>query len=195
MSRSAASVMIFPRPFHVLANAKPYRTGRHLSPARGPARPFSSCRSTSIILIARRSGVSFWRRRVRARCAPWPYSAPRICMNAQRLARRLPVGESVVEAILDLVRAARPGEGESSVTEHLLWGPGPRASQALIFAARARAIDTRGASRPRSTMSPLWPRRVLKTSHGPHLHGPRRRRHHSRSRAPAHGAARRMRPL
>jgi len=61
-------------------------------------------------------------------------------MNAQRLARRLPVGESVVEAILDLVRAARPGEGESSVTEHLLWGPGPRASQALIFAARARAL-------------------------------------------------------
>lgn len=61
-------------------------------------------------------------------------------MNAQRLARRLPVGESVVEAILNLVRAARPGEGDPSVTEHLLWGPGPRASQALIFAARARAL-------------------------------------------------------
>ena len=29
-------------------------------------------------------------------------------MNAQRLVRRLPVGESVVEAILDLVRSARP---------------------------------------------------------------------------------------
>ncbi|HMB11086.1 MoxR family ATPase [Saliniramus sp.] len=61
-------------------------------------------------------------------------------MSAQRLARRLPVGESIVEAILDLVRAARPGEGDPAVTEHLLWGPGPRASQALIFAARAHAL-------------------------------------------------------
>ncbi|WP_349371593.1 MoxR family ATPase [Salinarimonas sp.] len=61
-------------------------------------------------------------------------------MNAQRLARRLPVGESIVEAILDLVRSARPGEGDASVTDKLLWGPGPRASQALMFAVRARAL-------------------------------------------------------
>ena len=61
-------------------------------------------------------------------------------MTAQRLARRLPVGESVVEAILDLVRSARPGEGDATVTDKLLWGPGPRASQALMFAVRARAL-------------------------------------------------------
>ena len=59
---------------------------------------------------------------------------------AQRLVRRLPVGESVVEAILDLVRAARPGEGDPAVTEHLAWGPGPRASQALMLTVRARAL-------------------------------------------------------
>src|SRR5918993_46126 len=51
-------------------------------------------------------------------------------MNAQRLVRRLPVGDSVVEAILNLVRSARPGgEGDAAVTDKLLWGPGPRASQ------------------------------------------------------------------
>ncbi len=61
-------------------------------------------------------------------------------MKAQRLTRRLPVGESVVEAILDLVRSARPGEGDPAVTDKLLWGPGPRASQALMFAVRARAL-------------------------------------------------------
>jgi MoxR-like ATPase len=61
-------------------------------------------------------------------------------MTAQRLVRRLPVGESVVEAILDLVRAARPGEGGSPVTDKLLWGPGPRASQSLMLAVRARAL-------------------------------------------------------
>jgi MoxR-like ATPase len=61
-------------------------------------------------------------------------------MNAQRLVRRLPVGESVIEAILDLVRSARPGDGDASVTDKLLWGPGPRASQSLMLAVRARAL-------------------------------------------------------
>lgn len=63
-----------------------------------------------------------------------------LLMNAQRLVRRLPVGESVVDAILDLVRSARPGDGNSGVTDKLLWGPGPRASQALMLAVRARAL-------------------------------------------------------
>lgn len=62
-------------------------------------------------------------------------------MNAQRLVRRLPVGSSVVDAILDLVRAARPGgEPLEGVTDKLLWGPGPRASQSLMLAVRARAL-------------------------------------------------------
>src|SRR3954467_6477973 len=61
-------------------------------------------------------------------------------MSAQRLVRRLPVGDSVVEAILNLVRSGRPGEGRPEITDRLLWGPGPRASQALMLAVRARAL-------------------------------------------------------
>ncbi|WP_201863138.1 AAA family ATPase [Microvirga soli] len=62
-------------------------------------------------------------------------------MNAQRLVRRLPVGESVIEAILDLVRSARPeAERIEGVSDKILWGPGPRASQALMLAVRARAL-------------------------------------------------------
>jgi MoxR-like ATPase len=61
-------------------------------------------------------------------------------MSAQRLVRRLPVGESVVEAILDLVRSARPETAETSVAEKVAWGPGPRASQSLMLAVRARAL-------------------------------------------------------
>jgi len=61
-------------------------------------------------------------------------------MAAQRLVRRLPVGESVVEAILDLVRSGRPGEGGAELTRHIAWGPGPRAAQALMLASRARAL-------------------------------------------------------
>ena len=60
---------------------------------------------------------------------------------AQRLIRRVPVGEAVVEAILKLVRSGRPGEsGVPEVEQHVIWGPGPRASQALMLAARARAV-------------------------------------------------------
>ena len=61
-------------------------------------------------------------------------------MAIQSLIRRMPVGESVVNAILDLVRHARPGEGSSEITAHLAWGPGPRAGQALMLAVRARAL-------------------------------------------------------
>jgi MoxR-like ATPase len=60
-------------------------------------------------------------------------------VSAQRLVRRLPVGETVVEAILDLVRAARPGE-KKELDGRIAWGPGPRASQALMLAVRARAL-------------------------------------------------------
>ena len=60
---------------------------------------------------------------------------------AQRLVRRVPVGEKVVNAILELVRSARPEEGASEEVErHVAWGPGPRASQALMLAVRARAL-------------------------------------------------------
>ena len=59
---------------------------------------------------------------------------------AQRLVRRLPVGESVVEAILELVRSARPGPDAGDLGKLIAWGPGPRASQALMLAVRARAL-------------------------------------------------------
>ena len=65
--------------------------------------------------------------------------------SIQSLVRRMPVGESVVEAILGLVRAARPDENptdgnKSDSNRHIAWGPGPRASQALMLTVRARAL-------------------------------------------------------
>jgi MoxR-like ATPase len=59
---------------------------------------------------------------------------------AQRLVRRLPVGESVVEAILTLVRSARPGPDSGELGKLISWGPSPRASQALMLVSRARAL-------------------------------------------------------
>ena len=62
-------------------------------------------------------------------------------MMAQRLVRQLPVGDQVVDAILTLVRSARPGTGiDQALDEMIAWGPGPRASQALMLAVRAKAM-------------------------------------------------------
>ncbi|MCB9929184.1 MAG: MoxR family ATPase [Alphaproteobacteria bacterium] len=67
---------------------------------------------------------------------------PAELLAAQHLVRQLPVGERVLEGILRLVRAGRPGEAEADerITRHLDWGPGPRAAQALMLAIRARAL-------------------------------------------------------
>src|ERR1700744_5329279 len=73
-------------------------------------------------------------------------SAVRVCgpddlIDAQSLVRRIPVGEKVMDSILTLVRAARPdSDHDSGVRGQIAWGPGPRASQALMLAVRARAL-------------------------------------------------------
>ena len=61
---------------------------------------------------------------------------------AQQLVRRMPVGEAVMELILDLVRACRPGEPDAPdiVNQSVGWGPGPRAAQGLMLTVRARAL-------------------------------------------------------
>jgi MoxR-like ATPase len=62
-------------------------------------------------------------------------------IQVQRLVRRVPVGESVVETILAIVRNGRPESSElEEVRSQVAWGPGPRASQALMLAVRARAL-------------------------------------------------------
>ncbi len=60
---------------------------------------------------------------------------------AQRVIRQIPVGESVVEAILKLARSGRPETSDiPEVKQHVAWAPGPRASQAMMLACRARAV-------------------------------------------------------
>ncbi len=60
---------------------------------------------------------------------------------AQALIRALPIGERVVDAILRLVRGARPeSAGDARLARDVAWGPGPRAAQSLMLASRARAL-------------------------------------------------------
>jgi len=74
-------------------------------------------------------------------------------MAAQALIRRMPVGDLVVEAILDMVRACRPSEDEGhALLGTLAWGPGPRAAQSLMLMVRARAL-----LQGRLALSAPWP--------------------------------------
>ncbi len=62
-------------------------------------------------------------------------------ISAQRLVRSVPVGDGVIKAILGLVRNGRPDSTDfPEIRSHVAWGPGPRASQALMLATRARAL-------------------------------------------------------
>jgi MoxR-like ATPase len=64
----------------------------------------------------------------------------KMVQELQALVRRIPAGASVVEAILELVRSARPGGVKDEYDSYIDWGPGPRASQALMLTVRARAM-------------------------------------------------------
>ena len=62
-------------------------------------------------------------------------------MAGQEIVRQVPVGDSVVNAILDLIRSGRPESSTiEEVSQYVAWGPGPRASQALMLGVRARAV-------------------------------------------------------
>lgn len=73
--------------------------------------------------------------------------------EAQQIVRRMPIGNALTDAILDLVRQLRPGKKESAeLTRYIEWGPGPRASQALALVVRCRALMH---GRPAPDMSDL----------------------------------------
>jgi MoxR-like ATPase len=62
-------------------------------------------------------------------------------MDIQSLVRDMPIGDTVVDAILNLVRRGRPGaDAPSIVNDYVAWAPGPRAAQALMLAVRAKAL-------------------------------------------------------
>jgi MoxR-like ATPase len=72
---------------------------------------------------------------------PKAVMTPAELIAAQALVRRVPVGDKVVDAILSIVRSGRPEHSElEEVRNQVAWGPGPRASQALMLAVRAAAV-------------------------------------------------------
>jgi MoxR-like ATPase len=128
-----------PRPFHVLATQNPLeQEGTYPLPEAQLDRflmqidvPYPDLASERRMLFETTGADEV---------SPEHAMSPEELTEAQRLVRRIPVGESVVEAILDLVRAARPDGGDQAITRWIAWGPGPRATQALMLGVRARAL-------------------------------------------------------
>ena len=129
-----------PRPFHVLATQNPLeQEGTYPLPEAQLDRfllqvdvGYPDLESERRMLIAT-TGT--------AEEKPVPVMTAQELSHAQRLVRRIPVGDSVIEAILALVRAGRPETSDiPDAKRHIAWGPGPRASQALMLACRARAL-------------------------------------------------------
>ena len=129
-----------PRPFHVLATQNPLeQEGTYPLPEAQLDR-FLLQIDVSYPDAAAERRMLFATTGVEERTLKTILSAEEL-MVAQRLVRQLPVGDQVVDAILKLVRSARPGTGiDQELDDMIAWGPGPRASQALMLAVRAKAM-------------------------------------------------------
>src|SRR5580700_10361625 len=128
-----------PRPFHVLATQNPIeQEGTYPLPEAQLDRFLMQIdvdypdRASERRIVFDTTGME--------ESKPKPTMTADELIAAQRLVRRLPVGESVVDAILNLVRSARPGPEAGDIGKLIAWGPSPRASQSLMLVVRARAL-------------------------------------------------------
>lgn len=129
-----------PRPFHVLATQNPLeQEGTYPLPEAQLDRFLLQIdvtypeRDAERAMLLATTGVP--------EQPPEPVLSAAELAQAQALIRRVPVGESVLEAILSLVRAGRPDStDDETLRTAIAWGPGPRAAQALMLATRARAV-------------------------------------------------------
>jgi MoxR-like ATPase len=128
-----------PKPFHVLATQNPIeQEGTYPLPEAQLDRFLMQIdvhypdRDAERRIVFETTGVE--------EVKPKPAMTADELIAAQRLVRRLPVGESVINAILSLVRSARPGPDSGDIGKLIAWGPSPRASQSLMLLSRARAL-------------------------------------------------------
>ena len=129
-----------PKPFHVLATQNPIeQEGTYPLPEAQLDRfllridvDFPTLETERNILVRTTGGAQATAKKA---------ITPKQLIDMQALVRNLPVGENVLNAILSLVRNARPAQTDiNSIREQVSWGPGPRAGQALMLATRAKAL-------------------------------------------------------
>ncbi|WP_082859132.1 MoxR family ATPase [Microbulbifer sp. Q7] len=100
---------------------------------------------------------------------------PQSCLDAEQLlamqdlVREVSVSDGLYHYVAQLVRATRPDHGEGKLAQWIKWGAGPRAGQALILAAKARAFLQRRLAVTRADIQalllPVLRHRVLLSFH------------------------------
>jgi MoxR-like ATPase len=73
---------------------------------------------------------------------PEPVLGAADILHIQKVLRKLPVSDLVVDYAVNLVRATRPKEPHAPafINDWLTWGAGPRAAQYLVLGAKAHAM-------------------------------------------------------
>jgi MoxR-like ATPase len=127
-----------PDPFFVLATQNPIeQEGTYPLPEAQLDR-FLLCLHLDYPTLDEELAIATWNGHTRTPITPL-MSVERF-RELSALVARLPVPEVAVRYAVDLVRLSRPtADGSAWIRDHVAWGAGPRASQALIAAARARA--------------------------------------------------------
>jgi MoxR-like ATPase len=129
-----------PQPFHVMATQNPLeQEGTYPLPEAQLDRFLMQINVTYPELADEKDIVC--KTTTVAEAKPMTLANPQDLIDAQALVRQMPIGENVIDAILDIVRRGRPEQSDiPEVREYVSWGPGPRAGQAFMLAARAAAL-------------------------------------------------------
>ena len=129
-----------PKPFHVLATQNPIdQEGTYPLPEAQLDRFLMNIRISYPDQSAERKILNLSNEKSDA--SPRNILSSKELLEIQKFIKEIPVGESVVQYILNIIKQSRPETSEiKSVKENILWGPSPRASLALMTTCRAKAF-------------------------------------------------------
>ena len=129
-----------PKPFHVLATQNPIdQEGTYPLPEAQLDRFLMNIRISYPDQSAERKILNLSNEKTNA--SPKNILSSNELLEIQNFVKDIPVGESVVQYILNIIKQSRPETSEvKSVKENILWGPSPRASLALMTTCRAKAF-------------------------------------------------------
>ena len=129
-----------PKPFHVLATQNPIdQEGTYPLPEAQLDRFLMNIRISYPDQSAERKILNLSNEKTDA--SPKNVLSSNELLEIQNFVKDIPVGESVVQYILNIIKQSRPETSEvKSVKENILWGPSPRASLALMTTCKAKAF-------------------------------------------------------
>ena len=129
-----------PRPFHVLATQNPIdQEGTYPLPEAQLDRFLMNIKISYPDHAAERKILNLSNDKTDTE--PKNIISSKELLEIQSLIKEIPVGESIVQYILNIIKHSRPETSEvQAVKENILWGPSPRAGLALMTTCKAKAF-------------------------------------------------------